>query len=97
MINNKFFRFLTNKFVITSAAFVVWMIFFDENNWSAQRQRQQQLKSTEENIAYLQQEITSAEKRYKALTSDAKTLERFAREKYRMKRDNEDVYVVERK
>jgi cell division protein FtsB len=96
-MNNKFFRFITNKFVITAAAFAVWMIFFDENSWSVQHQRQQQLKATEENIAYLQKEIASAEKRYKSLTSDAKTLERYAREKYRMKRDNEDVYVVERK
>jgi len=92
----KLLRLSTNKFVITSVAFVAWMIFFDENNWSTQRQRKHQLEQTEDNIAYLQKEIALEEKRHKDLISDPRVLEKFARERYRMKRDNEDVYVVER-
>jgi len=93
----KLLRIVTNKFLLTGAAFAVWMIFFDENNWSMQNERRAQLKATEENIDYLNKEIALEEKRHKDLISDPKTLERFAREKYRMKRDNEDVYVIERK
>lgn len=96
-MNKKLLRFFTNKFVLTGSAFAVWMIFFDENNWSMQRHRKAQLEQTKDNIAYLEKEIALEEKRHKDLISDPRVLEKFAREKYRMKRDNEDVYVVERK
>jgi cell division protein DivIC len=96
-MSKKLFRFFTNKFLLTGVAFAVWMIFFDENNWNAQRERRSQLEATEENIAYLTREIAAEEKKHKDLISDPQTLERFAREQYRMKRDNEDVYIVERK
>ena len=96
-MSNKFFRFITNKFVITGTAFAIWMIFFDENNWSMQQKRKEQLQQTTDGIAYLQKEIALEEKRHKELLSDPRTLEKFARERYRMKRDNEDVDVVERK
>lgn len=91
------FRFFTNKFLVTGVAFIVWMYFFDENNWMLQRERKEELRNTKSNIAYLKNEIAAEEIYLKNLTSNAHTLEKFAREKYRMKRDNEDVYVIERK
>ena len=96
-MSKKLLRLLANKFVLTGGAFAIWMIFFDENNWSMQRHRKAQLQATENNIAYLEKEIALEEKRHKDLISDPRVLEKFAREKYRMKRDNEDVYVIERK
>ncbi len=96
-MSKKWLRFFTNKFILTGSAFAVWMIFFDENNWNTQRHRKALLEETKDNIAYLEKEIALQEKRHKDLISDPRVLEKFAREKYRMKRDNEDVYVVERK
>jgi cell division protein DivIC len=93
---NKLLRVVTNKFVITGAAFLVWMIFFDQNNWSSQQARNQQLESTEANIDWLNKEIATMEKEHDALINDPAYLERFAREQYKMKRDNEDVYIVEK-
>lgn len=93
----KLIRIGTNKFLLTGVAFLVWMIFFDENNWNAQRKRSNDLEATKQHIAYLEKQIAIEEKNYKDLISDPKVLEKFARETYRMKKDNEDVYVIERK
>ena len=93
----KVFRILTNKFLLTGIGFLAWMIFFDQNNWTAQDTRKKELSATEQNIAYLNEQIKDQEKKYKELTSNPEVLEQYARERYRMKKDNEDVYIVERK
>ncbi|RYZ56126.1 MAG: septum formation initiator family protein [Sphingobacteriales bacterium] len=92
----KLFRVLTNKFLLTGLAFAVWMIYFDQNNWSAQEERKKELKGTERNIAYLEQEISRMEKEHRALVTDPERLEQYAREHYKMKRDTEDLYIIER-
>lgn len=84
-----------NKFTITGVSFAVWMIYFDQNNWSSQQARKQQLVETERNIDYLNQQIAHLEKEHYDMTHDPVKLEKFAREQYKMKRDNEDLYIVE--
>ena len=93
----KFLRILTNKYLLTTAAFVVLMLFFDQNDWVSQQHRKHDLQNVEQNITFLKGEIARMDKDYTALISDTKTLERFAREHYRMKRDSEDLYIVEGK
>lgn len=93
----KTLSFFTNKYILTSLAFGVWMLLFDQNDWKAQRERNDDLTATEQNIKYLNEEIARLEYEHKQLTSNPERLEQFARENYRMKRDNEDVYVVEPK
>ncbi len=91
----KLFRVLTNKFLITGTAFAVWMIYFDSNNWSAQDQRKSEIREVDRNIAYLNAEIIRMEKEHTELTGNPERLEEYAREQYRMKRDNEDIYLIE--
>jgi len=91
----KLFRILTNKFLITGAAFAVWMVYFDSNNWSTQDERKQEIREVERNIAYLHSEIGRMEKEYLALTQNPERLEEYARERYRMKKDSEDVFIIE--
>jgi len=93
----KLLRILSNKFLVTTAIFVVWMLFFDQNDFFSQKERRQELQDTKDNIEYLNAEINGMEKDYNALVSDPKRLEKYAREHYRMKRDNEDLYVIEKK
>ena len=88
-------RLFTNKFLLTGIGFGIWMIYFDQNNWSAQEERKKDLRATERNIAYLNEEIAEMEKEHRELTSNPERLEQFAREHYRMKKDNEDLYLVE--
>lgn len=91
------FRLFINKYTVVTAGFAIWMLFFDTNDYQSQREREQELEDTKQDIAFLNQEIAQMEADYQALIKDPKVLERYAREHYRMKRDTEDLYVVERK
>lgn len=91
----KIFRILTNKFLLTGIAFAMWMIYFDQNNWSAQDERKEQIREIDRNIAYLNAEITRMEQDYHNTTTNPERLEQYAREKYKMKRDSEDLYVFD--
>lgn len=91
----KVVRILTNKFLLTGLAFVVWVAYFDQNDWFSQQKRKKELQETIGNITYLQKEITRMKAERDGLQKDPAVLERFAREHYRLKRDNEDVYVFE--
>jgi len=93
----KVFRIVFNRYVLTAAVFVVWMTFFDQNDWMTQRETRRQLQETKDNIKYLTAETDAMERDYQAMLTDPKRLERYAREHYRMKRDNEDIYIVEHK
>lgn len=92
----KVLSIVTNKFVLTALAFSVWMFFFDQNDFRSMQQRKQELQSTKDNIAYLNNEIARMEKDHEEMIGNPQRLEQYAREQYLMKRDNEDVYVIEK-
>ncbi len=83
-----------NKYVIASLAFIVWMLFFDRNDLSSQYQYQSQLKELQQEKEFYTKEIEKVQNDLNDLTSDPKKLQKFAREKYFMKKENEDVYVI---
>ena len=93
----KFLRILFNKYLLTGAAFIVLMLYFDQADWISQKARQKELDDVKENITYLQGEVDRMDAEYKAIHTDPQALERYAREHYRMKRDTEDLYIVERR
>jgi len=91
---NRLISLLKNKYFITSIAFLVWMLFFDRNDIIAQFDyRNDVLKLKNEKEFYVK-EIAQVEKDLTELTTDQQKLEKFAREKYMMKKDNEDVFVI---
>ncbi|MEJ8800967.1 FtsB family cell division protein [Pontibacter sp. H249] len=87
----KFFR---NYYFITSAAFLVWMLFFDSNDFVTQFQMKRELSRLEAEKQYYLDRIEEVQKDRKELMSNPELLEKFAREKYLMKRPNEDVFIV---
>ena len=91
----KVLKVVTNKYFITGVAFVVWCMFFDQNDWLSMRDKQKDLDAIKANIAYLNTEVSKMDDERNALLHDSKKLEQYARENYRMKQDNEDVYVIE--
>lgn len=91
----KLLHIITNKFLLTAIVFVVWMAYFDANDWFAQERRRQELRDVEHNITYLNKQIDKMEEELDGMKNDPAVLEQVAREKYHMKRDNEDVYVFE--
>ena len=91
----KALKIVGNKYFLTAVAFVAWSLYFDQNDWMSQRQRQKELNGLKNNIAYLNSEINKMSTERDALLTDRSKLEQYARENYRMKHDNEDVYVID--
>jgi cell division protein FtsB len=87
--------FLRNKFFIATVAFASWLLFFDRNDFFAQRERQAELTALQKSKAYYTKEIAAERKFAQDLKNDPATIEKFAREKYGMKRDNEDLFLIQ--
>lgn len=90
----KLINLVKNKFLLASVAFIVWMLFFDRNDLPSQYEYRSQVNKLESDKAFYIKEINQAEKDLQELTTNTERLEKFARERYFMKRDNEDVFVI---
>ncbi|MBP9099542.1 MAG: septum formation initiator family protein [Ferruginibacter sp.] len=88
------FSFVKNKYFIAAAFFLVWMLFFDMKDWSLIRSRKDKLKELQKSEQHLTQKIAETRKELDLLKTSAETIEKYAREKYLMKKDNEDLYIV---
>ena len=83
-----------NKFFIITVAFIVWMLFFDKNDLVSQYEYHQQVNNLKQERDFYKSETEKVSKDLDELTSDPEKLEKFAREKYLMKKENEDVFVI---
>ena len=93
----KILSLVKNKFFITLVLFLVWMIFFDKNNVLNQIELRKNLRQYQkEKQFYIQQIKADSEATYD-LMSDSTHLEKFARERYFMKKDSEDVFLMIKK
>lgn len=90
----RLFDLIKNKFFLVTVAFVIWMIFFDKNDLFSQYEYHQQLSKLEQEQEFYKTETAKVNKDLDELTSDKAKLEKFAREKYLMKKDNEDIFVI---
>jgi cell division protein FtsB len=90
----KLINLVKNKFLLASVAFIVWMLFFDRNDLPSQYEYRSQVKKLESDKAFYIKEINQAEKDLQELTTNTERLEKFARERYFMKKENEDVFVI---
>ncbi len=96
MIVDFFKKYINNKYFYTALAFVVWMFFFDSDNLLVQIGLSRKIKNLENQKAYYSKEIAKNKSALNALQYDTTKLEDYAREKYFMKKDNEDIFVVVR-
>ncbi len=85
---------LKNKYFLAALFFVIWIVFFDENNLVERFQNIQELKKLNEDKEYYKQKISDDKERLKELKTNNDNLEKFAREQYLMKKDDEDVFVI---
>ena len=93
----KIILFFKNKYIFTSLVFLVWMISLDKNNMIAQYKLKHELADLRYKKAYYINEIEKDRKATYELNTNMKTLEKFAREKYLFKRNNEDIFLIVRK
>ena len=88
--------FLKNKYILTLLFFAVWMVFFDDRDiFTTHFRYKKELRTLEDSKAYYQEQIAETRKELEQLKNDPQTLERYARERYRMKRADEDLYIIE--
>jgi cell division protein FtsB len=90
----KWFKIFTNTYILVLTLFVIWMAFFDTNSLLIHRELQQEVNKLEQQKDFLQKEIEKDKKLLNEL-KDPKALEKYAREKYYMKKENEEIFLIE--
>jgi cell division protein FtsB len=90
---NKIFKFLTNKYIVILIAFLIWMFFFDANV-QLNNEFKKEIKELNTTIKFYKKEIKKDKNTITQL-QDSLQLEKFAIEKYLMKKENEDIYIIE--
>lgn len=91
---NKILRFISNRYVIIFIVFAIWMLFFDENSFFVDREFNQTIDKLEADKEFYLKEIKKDTKKIKEL-EDTEKLDKFAREEYKMKKEDEDIYIIE--
>jgi len=84
-----------NFYVIGAAGFLLWMLLLDSNNLIARYQLSSKLNSLENEKEYYEVKIKDVEKDRDELFGDKESIEKFAREKYLMKKQTEDIFIIE--
>ena len=89
-----FLSSITNKYIVTLIVLILAITFFDRYDLKTQYQLRRELKELEETKKFYVSEIEKNKHTINSLKSDSVALEKFAREKYLMKKNNEDIFLV---
>lgn len=91
---NRIPKIFRNFYMISGIIFLTWMLFLDSNDFISRWKLSAKLRSLENEKEYYEEKIQEVEKDRNELFGDRESLEKFAREKYLMKKENEDVFVI---
>jgi cell division protein FtsB len=91
----KAIRIFKNKYLIATIFFIVWMLFFDHNDIFLHLQYRKELNELKADKKYYQEQIDLTRKEVDLIKSNPQAMEKVAREQYLMKKDDEDVFVVD--
>ncbi|MDD4656032.1 MAG: septum formation inhibitor [Bacteroidales bacterium] len=92
---SRFIKLIRNKFVIALFLFVLWVAFFDANNLVKWSKIVINISEQESQKRYYKEAINSIDEKLNELSSNRDSLEKFAREQYLFKEDDEDIFIVE--
>ncbi len=92
--DRNWFKFISNKYIWVLLFFVSWMLFLDNYSYLDHRLLNKQIQELEDNKTYYKEEIDQDLKSIKSFKNPDQ-IEKYAREKYYMKRENEDIYIIE--
>ena len=92
--NTRIGKALRNKYVLAFLIFLVWLLLFDQNNLAERRKSTAEFNQLLLEKKYYLQKIDEDRKRIDELKTNTENLEKFAREQYLMKKDNEDIFVI---
>ena len=85
---------LKNKYFLTFIVLLVYILFFDRNDIISQIELTRKLNKLKQEKKYFSDEVEKNKKEMNELKTNPENLEKFAREKYLMKKDNEDIFVI---
>ena len=92
--NSKFFKFFSNIYILITTIFLIWIIFIDSNSLLVNMKLKSQINELENKIKHLQNEINQDQKLISNL-KNLDSLEKYGREKHFMKKQNEEIYIIE--
>jgi len=92
----KILNIFKNKYIITTLVFFIWLLVFDKNNFLSQIELARKLNQVKEDRKYYLEKIKRDKIETQELLTNPENLEKFAREKYLMKRDSEDIFIIVR-
>jgi cell division protein FtsB len=81
-------------FTLTFSGLLVWMLFFDDNNVFVQFKMYRELSRLESETDYYAEKLREVEKEKVEVMGTPKLVEKFAREKYLMKKPQEELFVI---
>ena len=90
----KIILFFKNKYALALLFFVVWIFFFDQNNLVDRFKSMNKIRQQENEKVYYLKKIERDKQKLNELRTDRDNLEKFAREQYYMKKDDEDIFVL---
>lgn len=90
----KYFKGFKNIFAIVIVIFTIWMLFFDANSYLMHRELNKEMDALEAEKEYYKNEIEKDNKAIQELSTE-EGIEKLAREKYYMKKENEEIYIIE--
>ena len=86
---------LKNKYLIAGVIFLAWILFLDDkNDLFSQYERLTRSRELTKNEDHLSKQITETQKELDLLKNNVQSIEKYAREKYMMKKDNEDLFIL---
>jgi cell division protein DivIC len=85
---------LKNKYLLAGMLFLVWMLFFDPKDLGNEYSKWIKYKELQSSEEHLVKKISETRAELKELKNNAQTIEKYAREKYLMKKDNEDLFIT---
>ena len=95
IMDTRVVKFVWNRYFILTIAFAVWMFFFDQNSFFVHRELDKQIKLLEVDESYFQEHLNTETEKLDQLNSNPAEIERIAREKHFLKKDDEDIFIIE--
>jgi len=90
-----YLRLFRNRYLLAGGTFIIWILFFDRNDLFTQWDRKKELIKLEASREYYQHEIKMINEGLADLQNNPAIIEKYARENFYLKRDNEDIFIVE--
>lgn len=89
-----YIKLLKNKYIASVLVFVLWISFFDRNDLFTQWDRKQELNKLESSASFYEKEIAHTKKDLTDLNGNPAIIEKFAREKFFLKKPDEEIFLV---